>query len=313
MGKKLKNNFLLKILFVGFLALALFFSPFPQRQASAWIDTVIPKVILPPMQTLLDQLQVMLTGALQQAAIKMISENVYSSISGGSGSGGTKFIVNWQTALETDPQKEAAIFIESMSSMSTQMRGSFNYKSSEGVGGNYMSGLGNIVGNITSQATNSNKCPISTITPGNLLSTKTFKPLESFTDPWTYKNCMQATYEEKLNSLKEIATAQAIAYQGFKGTGSGGNISYPGSAVAAKMFNVENMGNEVIVNADGIAKVITSIVMKMGMDAMNNGIGNIQEQIQKGATNVSNKINTQVQNQTKNFGPGAMFGNFSGN
>jgi hypothetical protein len=202
------------------------------------------------------------------------------------------------------------------------MKGSpSGYQSSEGVGGNYMSGLSNIVGGITSQGSSFNKCPLSF--EGNLtaklsgnVTNATFsadinKFLSGNNNPVSYGVCMQNAYLEKLNSLKEIAKTKAIAYQGFIGTGMGGNIVYPGSAVAAKFFNVENMGNQVIANANGIAEVITSAVMKMTMDAMNNGIGNIQAQIQKGASNASGKLNTQSQNQSNNFGPGAMFGNSS--
>lgn len=314
MQKITKNNLGIKIIWVLFFSLALFFSPFPQREASAWIDTVIPKLILPPMDELLKQLNIMMTGAAKQAAIKMITEQVYSAVSGGSGNGGTKFIVSWQSALEDDPQKEAAIYIESMSSSSTQMRGSSSYQSSEGTDGNYMSGLSNIVKGISSQTSSSAKC---TITyegdPSNMFADGTFKNFSKFmsgpNDPWSYQTCMQNAYEVKLASLKEIAKAKAVAFSGFKGTESGGNMSYPGSLVFAKVANIENMGNQVIANANGIAEVITSAVMKMSMDAMNNGIGNVQEQIQKGASNPSDKSDTQTQNQVDNFGPGAIFGN----
>lgn len=312
-----KNILAIKIIGILFLVLFLSLAPIPGRKASAWIDTIIPKVILPPMQLLLDQLMIVITGAAKQGAIKMITQNVYSAVSGGSGSGGTKFITNWESALETDPQKEAAIFIESMSSSSTQMRGSSSYQSSEGVGGgNFMANFSNITKGITSQASSSNKCPVTyTGDPANMFADGTFKNFSEFmsgnNDPWSYQTCMQKAYEDKLASLKEIAKTKATAYQGFVGTGQDGNISYPGILVKEKMANVENMGNEVIANANGIAEVITATVMKMGMDAMNNGIGNVQAQIQKGVTNVSDKANTQIQNQTKNYGPGALYGNSS--
>jgi hypothetical protein len=241
----------------------------------------------------------------------MITQNVYMSVSGGSGGGGPKFIVDWQMTLETDPQKEAAIYIESMSSMSTQMRGSANYQSSEGAGRNYMSGLGNIAGGITSQASISNKCPITfTASTTTMFSDGTFKNFSKFmsgvNDPWSYQTCMQNAYLEKLASLQRIAEVKAMANQGFIGS-----PGYPGILIKEKMANVENMGNQVIANANGIAEVISSMVMKMTMDAMNNGIGNVQAQVQKGAVNVSGKLNVQTQNQVNNFGPGAMFGNGS--
>jgi hypothetical protein len=310
MKKTTKNNLALKIISVLFFSLLLFFSPFPQRKASAWLDTLIPKFLLPPMDQLLQQLNVMMTGASKQAAIKMITQNVYNSVSGGGG-GGPKFIVDWQMTLETDPQKQAAIYIESMSSMSTQMRGSVNYQSSEGVGGNYMSGLSNIVGGITSQVSSSNKCPLTyTGNPANMFADGTFKNFSKFmsgvNNPWSYQSCMQNAYLEKLASLQKIAEIKAVANQGFIGS-----PGYPGILIKEKMANVENMGNQVIANANGIAEVITSAVMKMTMDAMNNGIGNVQAQIQKGAGNPLDKLNTQTQNQSNNFGPGAMFGNSS--
>jgi len=307
---------LLKIISLLLIFLFFFLAPLPGKKALAWETWgSIPMGV--GMDKMIEQLMIVMTGAAKQAAIKMITEKVYSAVSGGSGGGGPKFIVNWQGALETDPQKEAAIFIESMSSMSTQMRGSANYQSSEGVGGgNYMSGLSNIVSGITSQASSSNKCPVTyTGDPSNMFADGTFKNFSQYmsgnNDPWSYQTCMQKAYEDKLASLKEIAKTKATAYQGFIGTGQDGNVSYPGILVKEKMANVENMGNEVIANAKGLPEVITATVMKMGMDAMNNGIGNVQAQIQKNVTNVSDKINTQIQNQTKNFGPGALYGNSS--
>jgi hypothetical protein len=309
--KKIHKNILaIKIIGILFLVLSLSLAPIPGRKASAWIDTIIPKVILPPMQLMLDQLMNIITGAAQQAAIKMITQNVYSVV-GGSGSGGTKFIKDWKAALETDPQKEAASYIESLSSRSTQMKGSSSYTSAdfslassfEGVGesglaqyfqsprfidsasadtsgsssSSYATTLKEIGTSIADQVTNSSPC---TITyegdPAKMFDDGTFKNFSKFmsgkNDPWSYQTCMQNAYEKKLASLEKIAETKAIANQGFIGTGSDGKISYPGILVKEKVANVENMGNEVIVNADGIAKVITSAVIKMGMDAMTNGI-----------------------------------------
>lgn len=348
----LKKYYPLKIIFVLFFSLVLSFLPLPQRKASAWIDTIIPKVITPPMQTLLDQLEVMLTGALQQAAIKMITENVYTSISGGSGSGGTKFIVNWKTALVTNPKKTTALYIEQLTKSSTRGKGGSSYEPAsnssvanfEGVGKeglaqyfrsprfidsasaqeasdsseDYTSTLQELGQNIADEITNESPCTITYEgSPDDMFDDGTFKNFSKFisgvNNPWSYATCIENAAEENLEENKAVEEAQAIAYQGFKGSGSDGNISYPGSAVAAKLFNVENMGNEVIVNADGIAKVITSIVMKMGMDAINNGIGNVQEQTQKNISNTSDKSNAQTQNQVDNFGPGAVYGNSSDN
>jgi hypothetical protein len=306
MKKITKNIHKIKIIGILFLVLSLSLAPLPERKASAWIDTIIPKVILPPMQLMLDQLMNIITGAAQQAAVKMITQNVYSVV-GGSGSGGTKFIVNWKATLKTDPKKEAASYIESLSSSSTQMKGSSSYTSTsddsslassfEGVGesglaqyfqsprfidsasaadsdsssSSYATTLQEIGTSIADQATNESPCAITY--EGNLdFNEDTLKDLEEFIDPWNYQTCMQNAYEEKLASLEYIAQTKAISYQGFIGTESNGEISYPGILVKEKVANVENMGNEVIVNADGIAKVITSAVMKMGMDAMTNGI-----------------------------------------
>ena len=313
MTKALKNILRTKIFGILFLALVLV--SFPERKAQAW-ETFVSNPIQSFLEEALKQLNIVVTGAAKQVAIKMITQNVYMSVSGGSEGGGARFIVNWQGALEDDPRKEAAIFIENMSSRSTQMRGSVNYKPSEGVGGgkNYMASLGNIVESLTSQDASFNKCPVTYEgSPDNMFADGTFKNFSKFmsgnNNPWSYQTCMQNAYEEKLASLKEIAKTKAMAFSGFKGTEQGGNISYPGSLVFAKVANVEKMGFEAIANASGIGEVITSAVMKMAMDAMNNGIGNIQSQIQKGATNVSDKSDTQAQNKIDNFGPGALFGN----
>ena len=109
MKKKLKNNFLLKITFVLFFFLFFSLALLPGEKALAWETWgSIPMGV--GMTEVIDQLKIVVTGAAQQAAIKMITEKVYSSVSGGS-SGETKFIVSWEEALETDPQKEAASYI----------------------------------------------------------------------------------------------------------------------------------------------------------------------------------------------------------
>jgi len=353
--KKLTNN-IRKIKIIGILFFLLFFSlaPLPTKKALAWETWgSIPMGV--GIETVKEQLLLFATSALQQASIKLSTQNIYMAVSGGSG-GGVGFIVNWQATLNTDPIKEAAKYIESLSSSSTQGRGSSNYEvmdnnsldpsvmaNFEGVGekglaqyfqsprfidsanaqvsvsvsgGNYSATIANIGMGIASQATSTNKCAITyTSNPANMFADGTFKNFNKFisgnNDPWSYATCMQGVYQEKLDSLKKIAETQATAYGGFKGTASGGNTLYPGSLMLAKVANVENIGNQVIANAKGVQQVITSLVMKMGMDAMQNGIGNIKAQVEKGASNVSNKINSQAQNQVNNFGPGAMFGNSS--
>lgn len=272
------------------------------------METFITNPMLGGMQEMFKQLNFVITGAAQQAAIKMITEKVYSAVSGGGSGSGPSFITNWQTALETNPQKQAALFIESMSAMSTQMRGSSSYRSSEGVGGNYMSGLKNLIPGITSQSNLASRCAVTYAgNPANMFADGTFKNFSQFmsgtNNPWSYQTCMQNVYQEKLASLQRIAEVQAMANQGFIG-----KPGFPGILIKEMTANVQNMGNQAIASAQGLAQVITSAVMKMAMDAMQNGIGNVQEQIQKGATNPSDKLNTQTQNQVKNFGPGAMFG-----
>jgi len=330
---------------VLFLVLSL--APLPGGKALAWETWgSIPMGV--GMTSIIDQLMIVITGAAQQASAKMSLQSTFAAVAGGGGGGGPKFITDWQGALETDPQAEAASYIESMSSNSTRMKDSSFYESAddsamvafEGVGadglaqyfrsprfvdsasaagasassGNYMASLKAIVQGITSQAASSNKCPLTYEgNPANMFADGTFKNFSKFmsgnNNPWSYQTCMQKAYEDKLASLKKIAEVQAGAYSGFKGTGTNGMVSYPGSLIKEKVANVEKMGNDIIANADGIAKVITSAVIKMGMDAMQNGIGNVKAQIQKNVTNVSNKATTQTQNQVEKYGPGALYGN----
>ena len=198
---------------------------------------------------------------------------------------------------------------------STRFIDSANAATSSSSSSSYATTLQAIGQSIADQASSS-PCTITyTADPANMFADGTFKNFSKFmsgnNDPWSYQTCMQNAYETKLASLKEIAKTKATAYSGFKATMQSGNVTYPGSLVFAKVANVENMGNQVIASANGIAQVITSAVMKMAMDAMNNGIGSVQSQVQKSSTNVSDKLNTQTQNQITNFGPGTMFGNSS--
>lgn len=347
--KKITQN-IRRVKIIGILFLVLSLAPLPGEKALAWETWgSIPMGV--GMTTVIDQLMIVITGAAQQASAKMSLQSTFAAVSGGGGGGGPKFITDWTAALETDAQEEAASYIESMSSNSTQMKGSSFYESAddsamvtfEGVGAdglaqyfrsprfidsasaqaedrtessNYAATLKDIGQGVTDQASNGNPCAVTYQgNPNNMFADGTFKNFSQFmsgnNNPWSYQTCIQKAYEDKLASLKEIAKTKAIAYQGFIGTGQNGMVSYPGSLIKERVANVEKMGNDIIANADGIAKVITSAVIKMGMDAMNNGIGNVKAQIQKNVTNVSNKATTQMQNQVDKYGPGAMYGNSS--
>jgi hypothetical protein len=341
-----------KIIWIVFFSLMLFFSPFPERKAEAWVDTFILKPIQSFLEEGLDQILVLATGAAKQAAVKMITVNVYSAVSGGSGGGGTKFITNWQDTLTAAPKKEASLYIEQLTKKSTQMKGSSLYKSAssaligaqfEGVGEeglaeyfqsprfvdsvsaqydfadgskDYAATLQEIGQNIVDEEEDEDPCDITyeDNNTGYIFEDGTFENfstyMEGTNNPWSYEACVKNAYEEKLAELKKEAETKAVAYQGFVETGLNDMVSYPGILVKEKIANIENMGNEVIANANGLGEVIVSAVMKMGMDAMNKGIGNVQSQTQKKITDVSSKASSQVQNQVKTSGPGkALFGN----
>lgn len=149
----------------------------------------------------------------------------------------------------------------------------------------------------------------------NLFSGGSFKNLNTYlsgiNNPWAFNMNAQQQYQKQLTQQQQSAQAQAVAYQGFKGTGQGGMITNPGSLIKENMANVQDIGNKVLANAQSMPEVITSIVQQIITRSIQNGIGNAGRNVQREVQNVQSQSSQQIQQQVQQNGPGAMYGNGS--
>jgi len=291
MQKIIKNNLRASVVWVLFFSLTLSLTPLPERKANAWMETFITNPALGGMQEVLKQLNIVVTGAAKQAAIKAINK-AFSQIVGGSNGSGPKFVTDWTAALIDDSEETAALFIDSLAASTTGNSGTSGF-SSEGVGGssNYFLQLKQNAMNIPTQYTSSSRCKITyTSNPEEMLTDQeNFSNLGKFmagpNSSLAYGLCMKEEYQKKLEDLKRIAEVKLIANKGFLGTETNGQTIYPGVLIADQMANINDMGNKAITSASGIAEVVISSVTGLVFQQIDQGIGDVQNQIQKKISN----------------------------
>lgn len=148
---------------------------------------------------------------------------------------------------------------------------------------------------------------------GNFKNMSIFLQDGSINDPWSYLANAKEEYQNKLEEEKTIAQTKSIAYEGFIGTGEGkygnGFIKTPGSLTKDIVANAQDLGNKVLASATHPEEMITAFISQMITKAIDQGIGNVQNQINKLSENVSNKSKEASSGNVSQFGPGSQYGN----
>ena len=130
-------------------------------------------------------------------------------------------------------------------------------------------------------------------------------------NPYGYSIAAEQTYQAKLEREREIARTQAIAYQGYKGSGSGQNITTPGSTIKSLVDSANDFGNKIIAGATNPAELLGSLASAAVNKAINGlvqkGIGEVQSQINRQIGAVNNQARSIVNEATNAVGPGARF------
>jgi hypothetical protein len=127
-----------------------------------------------------------------------------------------------------------------------------------------------------------------------------------------YSQITQQRYYTELERQQEIARTQAIAYQGFEGTGGpGGTITTPGSTIKSLVDNANDFGNKLIAGAANPAELAGSLAAaatsKVINGLVNKGIGMVQETIGRQVAAINNQARAIVGEATSALGPGARF------
>lgn len=259
---------------------------------------------------LLQMVTGIIMGNLKQEAFKQINIQLSGTI-GGSSAINAKFIVNWTDYLDTAPTKNTNKYINDYISQMTAGRGSAaGYQSAEGFGGNYIGQMAQMA-----RASTTERAMLRPTYVGNpsqnlfaggnldnfnlLFSGVNYAPI--------FELHVDQEYEKRLALEKKAASDQAIAYQGFKGTGENGYITSPGSLTKDAMANAQDVGNKIVASAQSMPEVFTAIIQQMTNKYVEVGNDNVRANVQREFKNTQSKVVQQINTQTQTAGPGALY------
>lgn len=294
-----------------------------------WGEAIMGNLMKRMLDTIVEQIRGMLVSALKQAAAEIINSTVNNMVGSG-GSDGAMFITDWQEFLVDSPRKKTALHMNDFfSSMYQGKASSSNYatlgssffgeqkngsKKVASLDLSQFSGEG-AAGNFYSYLEATGRKAISAAKPK-------VNSYEYCSDPFAFSkdgswnwNCYNNTagvnFETQLLSADELAAiqkiekkkalTQAIAYQGYKGQGTGDMVSTPGSYIKDINTQAADVGNKALAAATNISEVVAAMVTKVVTKALKQGIGNAKQQIQKkvneGVNRAQQEINSQIPTQ----------------
>ncbi len=264
-------------------------------------------------------------GALKTTAVEMIEKNVSNLISGGAGGKeGSLFIQDWDDELFYKPAEKAGAMMESFFKSKFKSRTSDYVAINQAVGSvkkNYYAYVEEIVkGGLTTTSTSKKESSF------NTKKDKSAKAYDYCKDPsnlfgqenllcWmTNAGTLMGNYLEAQGKEIELvaqeqkkAEVQAIAYQGYKAKKTGDMVLTPGSTLKDIQQNALDLGNKILANANNIPEVITSLVVKLSTQAIKQGIGNAQRNIQREMINQSRRITSDIDSLLRQSGAGAIY------
>lgn len=235
----------------------------------------------------MSQIMGMIRGMMKQMAVQMLTQQVNNMISGG-GTDGAMFITYWPDFLVKEPAEKTDVYINDFFSMvSGGSYSASSYSSSyEGVSGNYSSYITEKAKSLIYQKNQPSPSNEYSSNPADMFSAGNWQSTSGFVSS-PYKNELGLPlsafqeYTSKKEEEEKLAATKAIAYQGYKGKESGGQVVTPGSLVKDIQADVQDVGNKALANATSIPEIITSLVSRLVMQALQKGVGSIQKSVQK--------------------------------
>ena len=274
------------IIFLLFTLCVNFFSV-PVTHAAIWWENFGAAGFKQVLETIMSQIMAMIRGMMKQMAVQMLTKQVNNMVSGG-GTDGAMFIIDWRDAIVKEPAEKTDAYMNDFFSMTTGgISSASNYSSgTEGVLGNYSSYLQE-----TAKQAISGDIPRYNLNeyvgdPADMLSTGNWQAWGAYfsndaNNPYGYRNIALREASAKYAEEEKLAMTKAIAYQGYKGKESGGQIVTPGSLVKDIQADTQDIGNKALANATSIPEIITSLVSRLVMQALQKGVGSIQKSVQK--------------------------------
>jgi hypothetical protein len=218
-----------------------------------WSNTLSEKILLP---------------IYKSAAITLVQKTVSAIIGGDSGST-SLVITDYSDYLFTKPQQRALL---SMASFYTDTLGS----GGEGVLNNYKNLL---KGQAKSMVNGNSSCTMNiqnyVTDTGNLFKEGNMKGYLSYfstcNNPYSYSLVAKDKYESEYN--KEQTVAEKEEKNGYLPKKVNGLISSPASIAENALNNVDQLGNQMIVNATKPSELLVGSVLSIGSRTLQYGIG----------------------------------------
>lgn len=342
--KKNKTKFKLsafrKTILVFSFSLLISFLPTHKSSAALWpaIDPIYQRVL----DTMYEQLQGIIMGALKQSAAKMINQQV-TKLVGGSSSSSAMFITDWEDYLIHQPKNQANTYMNDYLSKITKGKGSsssYSYNSLGLVLGAYDSKTkegfseGKVLGESTGSIASSDNyyetlldtAKGSTVdkkelypdyegSPSKMFSNGNWDKLNSYlsgvNNPWAFDIQAQNKYEQYKEDQRMQYFARSIAYKGYTGTIQNGRVTTPGSTVEQAVANAQDIGNKILAAAKNPGEMISSIVSQIVTQAIQQGIGTVSKMVDEQVSQVTSQVNSTLNSNIEEFGPSSLFNSSS--
>lgn len=98
--------------------------------ACSWLTQITCEIFNVSFSNIMDQVYGILLGALKNAAIQVVSQNVMIQI-GGQGGGGPLFITNWRDTIYVQPAQQAQVALNDFFTLSTRGQSYTSYNPSQ--------------------------------------------------------------------------------------------------------------------------------------------------------------------------------------
>ena len=281
--KNKKRKSFQKVFFSLLILLFLSFFLFQAPSAKAW-DAFAAASYKQELETIKFHIDGEILTMLKQAAIISLVDLTNNLMLQ------NKIVTNWQDYLVDKPANQSRTYMNDYLSRMTTGRGTY-----AGYVSNGFLGTGNYLATLKQNATKTldREGPCATAPqvtyegdPSQMFVSGNFKNMSLYfsgiNNPWAFNATANDAYQEKLDHLKSVQQAKAIAYQGFKGTGDDSptnTITYPGSLTKSNVANVQNIANTMLATATHPEEVGAAIVSKIISQSIQTGFNVVQNKM----------------------------------
>lgn len=304
-----------RIFFIGMFIIVGTFSFAPPAHASAWgMLNIFGSLMQTMIESVQRQIQAALLGSLKMAAVQMLNNQVGQLIGGGT-SGQARFITNFNDFLYQGPAQRTELYMNDFFTLTTRGRSSSaNYV---GTGGGNYSGYLESVGRQAIGGGTQGEINLGdyTASPQTMFAEGDFRAFNAFfsnpyNNPYGYSLEAEKAYQNKLAMEQQAAIVEAQS-SGFLGAKRGDAVITPAGSIEAATTNIQNIPNQIIASATNpgefLSGVVSAMANKVVTNLVQNGIGQVQSNIQREIGGVNSQVNSALKQATGSLGPAAPF------